>query len=387
MRLKHFFACLLAVALLCGCTPRTAEVQTPPVQSPPKPEQAEPTSPPQPPAPPTHATLLAVGDNLIHDVIYWQAKTDDGYDFLPAYQAVAPLIQQADLSFINQETPVVAENPPASYPLFNSPVQLADSLQQLGFDIVNLANNHMLDQHAAGLQSTLSLMQEHFEPQGAVIGVNGAVPVVERNGIRFGFAAFTQHTNGIPLPQDKQEMITYTDQTERMQQQIEQLEQTADLTVVSVRLGRGEQHHSHRLPKRACPTADRMGSGPHHRYPPARFAAGGGDHLAQRQPRDGALLAGQLYLCAGGSSQSGGCDCPNRGGEVPFHRKNHHSSTAAAAGHHLLSERVCATAPASLLRLHRGAWRPTRAAALPRLYPPAGFLGRRPCLFTGGALD
>ena len=202
MRLKHFFACLLAVALLCGCTPRTAEVQTPPVQSLPEPEQAEPTYPPQPPAPPAHATLFAVGDNLIHDVIYWQAKTDDGYDFLPAYQAVAPLIQQADLSFINQETPVVAENPPASYPLFNSPVQLADSLQQLGFDIVNLANNHMLDQHAAGLQSTLSLMQKHFEPQGAVIGVNGAVPVVERNGIRFGFAAFTQHTNGIPLPQD-----------------------------------------------------------------------------------------------------------------------------------------------------------------------------------------
>ena len=41
MRLKHFFACLLAVALLCGCTPRTAEVQTPPVQSLPEPEQAE----------------------------------------------------------------------------------------------------------------------------------------------------------------------------------------------------------------------------------------------------------------------------------------------------------------------------------------------------------
>ena len=89
MRLKHFFACLLAVALLCGCTPRTAEVQTPPVQSPPEPEQAEPTYSPQPPAPPAHATLLAVGDNLIHDVIYWQAKTDDGYDFFPAYQAVA----------------------------------------------------------------------------------------------------------------------------------------------------------------------------------------------------------------------------------------------------------------------------------------------------------
>ena len=45
MRLKHFFACLLAVALLCGCTPRTAEVQTPPVQSLPEPEQADPDLP------------------------------------------------------------------------------------------------------------------------------------------------------------------------------------------------------------------------------------------------------------------------------------------------------------------------------------------------------
>lgn len=145
MRLKSVLSCLLAAALLCGCTPRVAEVQAPPVQSPPEPVQVEPVAQPQPPAPPVHATLLAVGDNLIHDVIYWQAKTDDGYDFFPAYQAVAPLIEQADLAFINQETPVVAENLPASYPLFNSPVQLADSLQQLGFDIINLANNHMLD--------------------------------------------------------------------------------------------------------------------------------------------------------------------------------------------------------------------------------------------------
>lgn len=387
MRLKHFFASLLAVALLCGCTPRTAEVQTPPVQSPPKPEQAEPTSLPQPPAPPTHATLLAVGDNLIHDVIYWQAKTDDGYDFFPAYQAVAPLIQQADLSFINQETPVVAENPPASYPLFNSPVQLADSLQQLGFDIVNLANNHMLDQHAAGLQSTLSLMQEHFEPQGAVIGVNGAVPVVERNGIRFGFAAFTQHTNGIPLPQDKQEMITYTDQTERMQQQIEQLEQTADLTVVSVHWGEENSttptDYQRELAQQLTEWgADLIiGTHPHVLQPVEEITSPNG------QPRDGVLLAGQLYLCAGGSSQSGGRDCPNRGGEGPFHRKNHHSSTAAAAGHHLLSERVCATAPASLLRLHRGAWRPTRQPLSRDYIRQLVSSVVDPAFLTGGALD
>ena len=230
-------------------------------------------------------------------------------------------------------------------------------------------------------KAPLSLMQEHFEPQGAVIGVNGAVPVVERNSIRFGFAAFTQHTNGIPLPQDKQEMITYTDQTERMHQQIEQLEQTADLTVVSVHWGEENSttptDYQRELAQQLTEWgADLIiGTHPHVLQPVEEITSPNGNR------------ATVLYSL--GNFISAQADRANLVGAIaksrwrrtpppkksPFTRRScSRSSPAIRAG-----MRNCTCFP---LRLQRGACRPTRAAALPRLHPPAGFLGRRPCLFS-----
>ena len=66
----------------------------------------------------SEATLLAVGDNLIHDVICYQAsrRTDDGsYDFLPVYEQIRELIAAADIAYINQETPIAKSMEPSSY--------------------------------------------------------------------------------------------------------------------------------------------------------------------------------------------------------------------------------------------------------------------------------
>lgn len=38
------------------------------------------------------------------------------------------------------------------YPRFNSPQEVGDTLQSVGFDVVNIANNHMLDKDEAGLR-------------------------------------------------------------------------------------------------------------------------------------------------------------------------------------------------------------------------------------------
>ena len=108
---------MLSAGLFCACTARSAQPQTQPVIEPIVQQQVEPSPQPEPePAelPPSRATLLAVGDNLIHDVIYWQAQAraaDGGYDFLPLYSAVSQEIADADLAFINQETPIAASRP------------------------------------------------------------------------------------------------------------------------------------------------------------------------------------------------------------------------------------------------------------------------------------
>ena len=53
--------------------------------------------------PDTVLSFVAVGDNLIHGAVYWDAKTgNDSYDFTPMYQYIKPYIEEADVSFINQ---------------------------------------------------------------------------------------------------------------------------------------------------------------------------------------------------------------------------------------------------------------------------------------------
>ena len=79
--------------------------------------------------------LVAGGDNLIHDVVYYQAKrhTDDGtYDFKPLYQQVQGAIEQADVAFLNQETMMSKNRELSNYPCFNSPTTLATDLQEIG---------------------------------------------------------------------------------------------------------------------------------------------------------------------------------------------------------------------------------------------------------------
>ena len=193
----------------------------------------------------TEAILLAVGDNLIHDVIYYQAarRTDDGsYDFLPVYENIREQIAAADLAYINQETQMAESMEPSSYPMFNTPTEMAANLSELGFDIINLANNHMLDKGVKGLCETIDLLHK-TEGISAVTGAYdhqekyGDPVVIEKNDIKFGFVGFTQHTNGLPLPKDNANMIIYTDNTDEMHRQIQELKEVSDVVIVSVHWG------------------------------------------------------------------------------------------------------------------------------------------------------
>ena len=77
-------------------------------------------------------TLVAAGDNLIHDVIWMQASRragGNGYDFAPAYEAIAPIVAEADFAFVNQETVLAgAELPLSNYPRFCSPPEVGETM-------------------------------------------------------------------------------------------------------------------------------------------------------------------------------------------------------------------------------------------------------------------
>ena len=190
------------------------------------------------------AKLSAVGDNLIHDTLYNQALRRTGgeyYNFLPVYDNVAELIKTADIAVVNQETPMSKSNPPSNYPMFNCPTDMAEQLVQLGFDVATIANNHMLDQGAAGLAETVELLRsvEGLSVAGAYLDSSEweNIAVVEANGIKFAFLSYTQSTNGIPLPKGKEDMIIFTSNEAAIKQQIELAKQQADVVVVSAHWG------------------------------------------------------------------------------------------------------------------------------------------------------
>ena len=57
---------------------------------------AEPEPEPEPES--ARVTLMALGDNLIHNTVYWSAELPaGGYDFAPFYEAIAPVVSQYDI--------------------------------------------------------------------------------------------------------------------------------------------------------------------------------------------------------------------------------------------------------------------------------------------------
>ena len=133
-----------------------SETETEPATEPPE------TEPPEPPT--VTASFIGCGDNIVYAGTLWEAMaqadgTDRAYDFKPIYEPVADIIKNADISYINQEC-VMDGGEPAYYPMFNSPQELGVDLVDLGFDVVNIANNHMLDRGGDGLKSTIEFWKD-----------------------------------------------------------------------------------------------------------------------------------------------------------------------------------------------------------------------------------
>lgn len=188
--------------------------------------------------------MVAVGDNLIHTAIYQQAQNRTGngsYNFLPVYDDVKDLIGAADIAVINQETMMYSERAAASYPCFNTPVEMAQNLADIGFDVLTIANNHMLDVSSKGLISTLDLINstDGLLASGAYHNREEytAIKTITVNDITFAFLSFTEHTNGIPLPEDKDDYIVYLNELDDVKLQVEYAATVADCVVVSMHAG------------------------------------------------------------------------------------------------------------------------------------------------------
>ena len=192
-----------------------------------------------------YLTIIAAGDNLIHDPILKASYKDGVYNFNSIYSRIKDYILPGDIAFINQETILGNKTLGYSgYPLFGSPQEAGSAIMDAGFTIVNHANNHVMDKGEAGILSTIDFWDSLNSPNGKhYLGIyrsederlNRRV-IINANNIKVGFLAYTFSTNGIPVPKDKPYLVSLTE-PEKMAEEIDELRPLCDYLVVSMHWG------------------------------------------------------------------------------------------------------------------------------------------------------
>ena len=271
LKQKNFFflVCILLLLLSCmfffsGCSlfreadgvgrstvtdkPASSSSADVPESSVPSSEDSSETSAPvetEPEPSEKRASVLAVGDNIIHEAVFLDAaaRAADGaeYDFLPMYNGVADMIAGADIAFVNHETPLAGKEYGISgYPTFNAPREAAQALVDVGFDVINLANNHILDKRVAGARATVSYVQSLPVTE---IGVYldqadyENIRVTEVNGIRIAWVSFCYGSNNAYNPASDNIIMPLLDDDNAIQERIRLASERADFVIVSAHWG------------------------------------------------------------------------------------------------------------------------------------------------------
>lgn len=202
--------------------------------------------------------LSAVGD------LMFAKHIEESRDRL--YEPVRDLIFGADCAFANLESTLTSEEPKefgvtgkGDTPYINiTPNQYDSLVKHKGrqFDIVHLANNHILDCGEEGVATTLEqLRRDNIEFAGVyeTLADSRAVKTTRVGGIKIGWVAHTFSVNFKPLPENKPWICDITPfhvepdpDTSRIERQIARAREAGcDLVVLSLHWGLEHEFYPH----------------------------------------------------------------------------------------------------------------------------------------------
>lgn len=187
------------------------------------------------------ASLVMVGDALIHSAIYLDAYNGRDYDFKPMLKEIKPLIKDYDLKYYNQETILGGtELGLSNYPRFNSPYEVGDAFVDAGFNLVSLATNHTMDKGEQGVINSLNYWhsKDNVYTAGSYLSNEDRENSIikEINGITYSFFSYTTWTNGLETPSGK-EYLNNVYSPEKVQSDIEKVRDKVDVVIVAMHWG------------------------------------------------------------------------------------------------------------------------------------------------------
>jgi poly-gamma-glutamate synthesis protein (capsule biosynthesis protein) len=151
-------------------------------------------------APEPSVTHLILGGDVMLSRHVARVARERGDPAFPL-RDLAPVLQAADIAFVNLESPFSDRGAVVQHGMiFKAEPEMIAALELAGIDVVSTANNHARDQGSHGVEFTLEWLQRH---QIAVAGTGSSAEaahagtVLERNGVKFGFLAYTyDQSNG-----------------------------------------------------------------------------------------------------------------------------------------------------------------------------------------------
>lgn len=187
----------------------------------------------------TSVTFLAVGDIMLsRGVNSAIARTNNP---LQPFSSLTKLLESTDFNFGNLECPISGSDkpgPPHSL-TFNAPVRNVQGLKKYNFQVLNLANNHALDQRAAGLHNTRKVLTENditYLGVGENLTEAWKPKVILVNGLRIGFLGVSYasvNDGGVT----RNELVARLEDTEKLKEALAKLRPMADFIVVTMHAG------------------------------------------------------------------------------------------------------------------------------------------------------
>lgn len=189
----------------------------------------------------TTATIVAVGDNLIHGGLYKSGMNSNPWNYDHIYQYVKDEISSADLAIVNQETIFVEDHKDVSnHPLFGTPKEFGDALVKCGFDVVLNATNHTYDKGSKSIYFTMDYWNKKY-PDISILGIHKSeeeankICVRDVNGIKIAMLNYTYGLNG-SYPKEKY-LVDIFDK-DRITKQIEEAKKISDIIIFFGHLGK-----------------------------------------------------------------------------------------------------------------------------------------------------
>lgn len=187
-------------------------------------------------------TLVFCGDIMLSRNVARSIEGDPAKDFTFPFAVMAPWLREADIAFANLESPISGrgEKIEKAY-TFNAPPEAIEGLVYAGFDVLSLANNHVLDFGTVAMEDTVKALEDNaIRDVGIAEGDTPQVPpILAVRDLSIGYLAYC---DPVPAYSYAREFLAFNRRPasgteENIARDIALLRERADIIVVSMHWG------------------------------------------------------------------------------------------------------------------------------------------------------